>query len=57
VKTGSPFNLCLYLGTREDLCEVSPDHPCAWQLIYKRLKGIGQLDRLKEIKKRQKLAQ
>jgi Methylene-tetrahydrofolate reductase C terminal len=27
------------------------DLPCAWQLIYKRLKEIGQLDRLKELKK------
>ena len=38
-------------GSREDRCEVSPDRPCAWQLIYTRLKEIGQLDRLKEIKK------
>ena len=37
-------------GSREDRCEVNPDRPCAWQLIYKRLKEIGQLDRLKEIK-------
>jgi ferredoxin len=36
-------------GSREDRCEVRPDRPCAWQLIYQRLKGIGQLDRLKEI--------
>ena len=36
--------------SREDRCEVNPDRPCAWQLIYKRLKEIGQLDRLKEIK-------
>jgi hypothetical protein len=38
-------------GSREDRCEVSPDRPFAWQLIYKRLKEIGQLDRLKELKK------
>ena len=37
-------------GSREDRCEVRADRPCAWQLIYQRLKGIGQLDRLKEIK-------
>jgi len=37
-------------GSREDRCEVHPDRPCAWQLIYQRLKGIGQLDRLKGIK-------
>lgn len=36
-------------GSREDRCEVRPDRPCAWQLIYKRLKAIGQLDRLKQI--------
>jgi ferredoxin len=36
-------------GSREDRCEVRPDRPCAWQLIYQRLKGIGQLDRLKQI--------
>lgn len=37
-------------SSREDRCEVMPDRPCAWQLIYRRLKGIGQLDRLKQIK-------
>jgi ferredoxin len=36
-------------GSREDRCEVRPDRPCAWQLIYKRLKGIGQLDRLSSV--------
>ena len=36
-------------GSREDRCEISPDLPCAWQLIYKRLKDIGQLSRLKKI--------
>jgi ferredoxin len=36
-------------GSREDRCEVRPDRPCAWQLIYQRLKSIGQLDRLKQI--------
>jgi len=36
-------------GSREDRCEVRPDRPCAWQLIYTRLKSIGQLDRLKQI--------
>jgi ferredoxin len=36
-------------GSREDRCEVSADRPCAWQLIYRRLKGIGQLDRLTKI--------
>lgn len=36
-------------GSREDRCEVRPDRPCAWQLIYQRLKNIGQLDRLEKI--------
>lgn len=36
-------------GSLEDRCEVDPEKPCAWQLIYKRLKAIGQLDRLAEI--------
>ena len=25
-------------GSREDRCEVRPDRPCAWQLIYQRLR-------------------
>ena len=33
-------------GSREDRCEIRADQPCAWQLIYKRLKSIGQLDKL-----------
>src|SRR5512140_98940 len=37
-------------GSREDRCEVNAERPCAWQLIYARLKEIGQLDRLKQIK-------
>ena len=36
-------------GSREDRCEVRPDRPCVWQLIYRRLKDIGQLDRLNKI--------
>lgn len=36
-------------GSSEDHCEVHPDRPCGWQLIYKRLKNIGQLDRLKKV--------
>jgi len=36
-------------GSREDRCEVSPDRACAWQLIYRRLKDINQLERLREI--------
>jgi len=36
-------------GSREDRCEVRPDLPCAWQLIYTRLKDIGQLARIERI--------
>jgi ferredoxin len=36
-------------GSHEDRCEVDSDRPCAWQLIYARLKSIGQLDRLEEV--------
>jgi ferredoxin len=36
-------------GSMEDSCEVDPDRPCAWQLIYTRLKSIDQLDRLEEV--------
>lgn len=36
-------------GSREDRCEVRPDRPCAWQLIYKRLSSIGELERLNKI--------
>jgi ferredoxin len=36
-------------GSRQDRCEVRPDRQCAWQLIYNRLKAIGQLERLKKI--------
>ncbi|MCX6006903.1 MAG: methylenetetrahydrofolate reductase C-terminal domain-containing protein [Chloroflexi bacterium] len=36
-------------GSREDRCEVRPDRACAWQLIYNRLKDIGQLERLDQI--------
>lgn len=37
-------------GSREDRCEVRPDRACAWQLIHQRLKNIGELDRLKQVK-------
>ena len=35
-------------GSREERCEISPDQPCAWQLIYKRLKDIGELDKIRK---------
>jgi ferredoxin len=37
-------------GSREDRCEVRADRPCGWQLIYQRLKSIGQLERLTKIR-------
>ncbi len=30
-------------------CEISPDIPCAWQMIYDRLVEMGRLDELEEI--------
>jgi len=36
-------------GSQENRCEVDSDKPCAWRLIYDRLKRIGQLDRLEEV--------
>lgn len=36
-------------GSLQTRCEVDSDRPCAWQLIYERLKNIGQLDRLEEV--------
>jgi len=36
-------------GSVEGKCEVSPEIPCAWQLIYDRLKAMGRLDALEEI--------
>jgi ferredoxin len=36
-------------GSVDGKCEVSPDTPCAWQLIYDRLKALEQLDKMDEI--------
>jgi len=36
-------------GSVEGKCEISPDIPCAWQLIIDRLQALGQLDKLEEI--------
>ncbi len=36
-------------GSLESRCEVDSDRPCAWQLIYARLKSIGQLERLEDV--------
>jgi ferredoxin len=36
-------------GSKDGKCEINPDVACAWQLIYDRLKALGQLDKLEEI--------
>jgi ferredoxin len=35
-------------GSDKGKCEVNPDMPCGWQLIYDRLKILGQLDRFEK---------
>jgi ferredoxin len=36
-------------GSRPERCEIKEDQACAWQLIYNRLKEIGELDKLKKL--------
>jgi ferredoxin len=36
-------------GSVDGKCEIAPDIPCAWQMIYERLAALGQLDKLEEI--------
>ncbi len=36
-------------GSVAGKCEISPDTPCAWQMIYDRLAAMGQLNKLEEI--------
>ena len=37
-------------GTGDDgSCEVSPDHPCGWKLIFDRLKELGRLDDMRRM--------
>ncbi|MCG2709579.1 MAG: methylenetetrahydrofolate reductase C-terminal domain-containing protein, partial [Thermodesulfovibrionales bacterium] len=36
-------------GSQDGKCEISPDLPCAWELIIKRLSKIGCLHLLEEI--------
>jgi hypothetical protein len=36
-------------GSEAGHCEVSPDTPCAWQLIYDRLSSLGKLDVLLDL--------
>ena len=37
-------------GSENGHCEIDPDVPCAWQLIYDRLNSMGKLDLLLEIR-------
>ena len=36
-------------GSQNGLCEINPDVPCAWQLIWERMTALGQIDRLLEL--------
>lgn len=36
-------------GSEEGHCEISPDTPCAWQLIYDRLSSKGKLEVLMDL--------
>ncbi|MEE8443077.1 MAG: methylenetetrahydrofolate reductase C-terminal domain-containing protein [Dehalococcoidia bacterium] len=36
-------------GSHDGKCEISPNIPCGWQLIYDRLETLGLLDTLEEI--------
>ena len=36
-------------GSAGGNCEISPDVPCAWQMIIDRLEALGQLDELEAI--------
>lgn len=35
-------------GSQNGVCEVDPETPCAWQLIYDRMVALGRLDLLLE---------
>ncbi len=37
-------------GTNKGKCEISQDQPCAWYMIYERLRDQGRLDHIKKIK-------
>ena len=36
-------------GSQGGACEIDPEVPCAWQLIWERMSALGLLDRLMEI--------
>ena len=35
-------------GASNGKCELDPERDCGWELIYERLKQLGQLDKIKE---------
>ena len=37
-------------GSEDGHCEIDPDIPCAWQLIYDRLKSMDKLDLLLDVR-------
>jgi hypothetical protein len=37
-------------GARNGKCELDPERDCAWELIYERLKRLGKLDNIKELR-------
>jgi hypothetical protein len=37
-------------GSKSGKCELSPEKPCGWVEIYERLKTLGKLDNLKELR-------
>ena len=36
-------------GSQDGVCEVNPETPCAWQLIWERAVAMGQVERLMEV--------
>jgi ferredoxin len=36
-------------GSQNGICEINPEVPCAWQLIWERVTALGQIDRLLEL--------
>lgn len=36
-------------GSQNGVCEVDPDTPCAWQLIWERAEKLGKMDDLLEV--------
>jgi len=37
-------------GSQGGKCEVDPDIPCVWQLIWERLAKLGRLDKLEQVR-------